>query len=75
MFWTIKDNVCNVIMFDFRLYLFLVTGSVEFNFCSFRHDACRLSDVTVIRSRVRRAVKRLPCLQSSSWGQLMIHVM
>lgn len=66
MLWTIKDIACNMIVFDVRLYLFLITGSVEFNFCSFRHDACHLSDVTVIRSRVRRTVNRLSCLQSSS---------
>ena len=31
MFWTIKDIAWNMIVFDVRLYLFLITGSVEFN--------------------------------------------
>jgi len=56
--------------------LFIFNNKVSrIQFRSFGHDAYHLSDMTVIRSRVRHFVQRLPCLQSSSWGQLMIHIM
>jgi hypothetical protein len=68
-YWLKYDRVWRSPLFIFN------NGFSRIQFCSFRHDACRLSDMIVVRSRVRRIVLRLPCLQSPSWDQLMIHVM